>query len=375
MNKSLLLSLTVIILLSFTVPITTAQSSGTARDLLFVGIDPKTLNAGRNADIYLIRSDGNRVTNLTNTPLDSENHAYWSADGTKIYFSRNSVAVYPGSTEEQSSTSFYVMDISDVGKKTDERLLFHVSDAVSQPMRVEDWALSPDNSKLVFIPNNESLGGTYVAHIDGTNLHERIAKGVVQTIEPLQWSPDSTEFAYKRNDCTEPLTNLCPYWVTKPFDEGQPQMIGQPHDLMKRWHPNETVLTFDYPFTNVYRGDEQLFHNNIMSPALSPDGATLAFTMLGNEPNTMTVVAAPVKDIGNSKTLADLSRGTISIVEWSPDGKQLAFTHMPNGTNGYEVTVYVVNADGTGLKELLRRQVWLHSDNLQWRPDTQTKVG
>jgi len=375
MNKSRLI-LIMIFLLSITAQIATAQNNTPARDLLFIGIDPKTLNAGRNSDIYLIRSDGSRVTNLTNTPLDSENHAYWSADGTKIYFSRNSVAVYPGSAEEQSSTSFYVMDISPDGKKTGERLLFHVSDLVGQPMRVEDWALSPDEQTFVFIPNNESLGGTYLVNLDGTEPRERIEKGVVSTVIPLEWSPNSNEFAYIRNDCKASLTNLCPYWVAQRFNDEEPQQIATHLDLMKRWHPDETFLSFDYPFVNVYHGDKELFHNTISSPALAPDGTTVAFTMQGSKPDTMSLVVAPVTDIVKNRPLASFSTGIIPQIKWSPNGKQIAFTKTTNSGNAYEVTVYAINVEGTPtLKNLLTREVWLDDDNLQWRPSPQTKDG
>ncbi|MBA3872627.1 MAG: PD40 domain-containing protein [Anaerolineae bacterium] len=370
MNKARFMLISVMILLSFAGRVVTAQERKTARDFLFIGIDPQTLNGGRNADIYLVRSDGSRIANLTSTPLDSENHAVWSADGKQIYFSRNSVAVYPGSTEEQSSTSFYVMDISKEGEKTDERLLFDVSDVVGQPMRVENWALSPDDSMIVFMPTNDTLGGTYVIKVDGTNLFERLVKGVVNSSIRLQWSPDSTEFAYIDLDCTASITNLCPYWTTVPYKEID-TLVGSNLDLMKRWHPDEVFLGFDYPNFTIQQGNKVILHDNHFTPTLAPNGDVIAYTT-HNDANTTSQLVTYNLDAGQpSRILTSEINGTISFVQWSPDSQKLAF--VTTLTNGYEAVVYAVNTDGTGQVELLRREIFL-DDTLAWRPDPTTKV-
>jgi dipeptidyl aminopeptidase/acylaminoacyl peptidase len=371
MPRLRLSSLATLFLLLLMVQAVNAQTGDKARDFLFVGIDPKTLNGGRNSDIYLVRSDGSRVVNLTNTPLDSENQAFWSADGTKIYFSRNSVALYPGSTEEQSSTSFYVMDISDKGEKTDEHLLFRISDVIGKPARVEDWALSPDVSTIVFTPTNDTLGGAYVIKVDGTNLFERLDKGVVNTIVPLQWSPDSTEFAYIKNDCTASITNLCPYWATVPYKEID-TLVGTHLDLMKRWHTKEPFLAYDYPNFIIQQGDKVILHDYHFTPALSPDGGVLAYSTHNDADTTSQLVTYDLNGGQPSHAITSAINGPISFVHWSPDGKQIAF--VTAFTNGYEAVVYVVNTDGKRQKELLRREIFF-VDTLEWRPDSPTKGG
>jgi hypothetical protein len=55
------------------VPAASAQTTSPARDLLLVAVAPRTQDTAINADIYLIRSDGSRVINLTDTEFDSEN--------------------------------------------------------------------------------------------------------------------------------------------------------------------------------------------------------------------------------------------------------------------------------------------------------------
>ncbi|MEP6985864.1 MAG: hypothetical protein ABI970_09710 [Chloroflexota bacterium] len=371
MNKARFMLISVMILLSFAGRVVTAQERKTARDFLFIGIDPKTLNAGRNGDIYLVRSDGSRVVNLTNSRLDSENHAFWSADGTKIYFSRNSMALYSGSTDEQSSTSFYVMDISDMGEKTGERLLFNLSDVMGQPMRVEDWVLSPDEKNIVFIPNNESLVGTMFVNIDGTNVYEALPVGVASTIFPLQWSPDSTEFAYQKNDCNVSPTNLCPYSVTSVEGDKGSQLICTHTNLMKRWHPREIFLSYDFPNFNIQQGDRVILHDQQYTPFLSPDGSTLAYSSHDTVSPITRLETLKLGANNSPHTLTSEIDGTISFINWSPDSKQIAFVAH---SVGYEVNVYVINVDGTGQKMLLSREVW-DADTLKWRPDPPPKVG
>ncbi|MBI1278985.1 MAG: hypothetical protein GC179_12725 [Anaerolineaceae bacterium] len=371
MNKSRLI-LTLMFLLSVTGHIVTAQNDSPAHDLMVIGIDPKTLDGGKNSDIYLVRSDGSRTVNLTDTPLDSENKAYWSADGQQIYFSRNSVARYAGSTEEQSSTSFYVMDISDTGEKTAERLLFHLSDIIGKPMRVEDWALSPDGQLLAFIPEDEEAGGTYVVNIDGTNLNERFKKGVVSTSVWLQWSPDSREFAYKTNECLDlRLDTPCPYWVAQSHGEQAPHEVGTLSELMARWHQSGEVYVVNNGGTfEIHDGIESLWSVDGQIPDLSLDKHQMAFADFESSASKGILKVSDLKAEHVVK-IAEME-DQLFHVHWSPDGAQIAFAVYKGSFNDFEI--YVVNPDGSEQKMLIRRQTWSR-EPLAWRPEPQTKVG
>ncbi len=369
MNKTRLIILAIMLLLSVMGYAVTAQSSDQARDFLYIGIDPQTLNGGRNSDLYLVRSDGSRVTNLTNTPLDSENQAFWSADGKKIYFSRNSVAIYQGSSKQQSSTSFYVMDISDTGNKISERLLFHLDDIMSTPIRVDDWLLSSDEQNLMFIAYDKSLGGIYIVNLDGTNIRELVEKGVASTYIPFQWSPDSKEFAYKSECLTTNRNSNCPYWVKQLDSDNTPEPMNTEQDLMHRWHPDKPYVITNAGSFEIHQGNEVVWRGN-ERPYLSPDGTQVAFSEYSNTTLKGTLITIDVKT--NKSTHIVETDGTILLIEWSLNSQQIAFGAYQGSFNDLEI--YTVKPDGTELKKLFRRQSW-NPNALAWRPDPQTKVG
>ena len=88
-------------------------------------------------------------------------------------------------------------------------------------------------------------------------------------------------------------------------------------------------------------------------PAFSPDGSKIAFRRVTNANGTLTAQIIVVDTDGSNPV--PLTDGTSVDQDpiWSPDGKQIAFKSNRTtaaGTNDNQI--WVINADGTGLKEL-----------------------
>jgi Tol biopolymer transport system component len=79
------------------------------------------------------------------------------------------------------------------------------------------------------------------------------------------------------------------------------------------------------------------------APAWSPDGSKIAFNTESSKGGVVAVL-----DLADSKLLA-ISLGARP--QWSPDGKRLVFLRWPEVAGGPD-TIWVVNADGSGLKKV-----------------------
>lgn len=347
-----------------------AQTSTSARDFVLPAVDPRTFDAGENCDLYLIRSDGSRAVNLTDTEFDSENKAVWSADGRRLYFSRNSVGRYSGYADLQSSASFYVMDISDEGENLGERLLFHMSDVFDRPTRVEHWVLSPDEQTVAFQPYDyvppdgepfDDEGITlYSVGIDGLNLR-RLIVGQSMSVhsDTVQWSSNGDKIAFSNRVCD---AGLCrdEYFIVIPRSLSPPERVGSTIDLVARWHSEEVTA-----IARAARGEN--FVPGLL-PAVSPDIRTVAHSYYDVEEQTSTLLSVEIDAADEPRALTPAFDSGIWFPRWSPDGEQIAFLLRDGGS--FNVTVYRVNADGSDLTELYYARL-LDFIPVEWRPDVQ----
>ena len=119
--------------------------------------------------------------------------------------------------------------------------------------------------------------------------------------------------------------------------------------------------------SNVHRlvdgvDDEQL-------PALSPDGKHVAFTSARQFSETFLVYELFVMNVDGTNvhrltTEPDLSYGFNAYPRWSPDGSKIAFIRSINEDPAH---VFVVNADGTGLRQVTSGN--LNDSGVAWSPD------
>jgi Tol biopolymer transport system component len=105
----------------------------------------------------------------------------------------------------------------------------------------------------------------------------------------------------------------------------------------------------------------------LRTPAWSRDGRHLAFVRFLNGYNAIYVMdrdgSHPRRLTGARQDLID----ELSSQAWSPDGRKLAFARGPNmSTPRGPTSIFVMNANGTGLRQLTRNN---RDDDPAWSPD------
>jgi WD40-like Beta Propeller Repeat len=161
------------------------------------------------ADIYSVNPDGSGITNLTNTPGESETDPAWSPDGRYLAFVRNS-DIYVIRADGSVLTRFTAPDPLGPGL---------------------DW--SPDGGRLVF----EHAYSLATIKLDGTNF---------QTIGPSggyrpTWSPDGARIAFQIYDGPSG-TDI---HTIKPDGAGEQVVTNAPgEDAYPDWSPDGHRIAF-----------------------------------------------------------------------------------------------------------------------------------
>ncbi len=119
--------------------------------------------------------------------------------------------------------------------------------------------------------------------------------------------------------------------------------------------------------------DTKDFEVGFESPVWSPDGENIAFLrttrvdLVNSSPSSAVPATGPsglytMNPDGTALRKLSKEMSYAQSPLWSPDGKQIAFS-------GPEQEVYVVNANGTQLRELLPNEQASYIDSYAWSPD------
>jgi Tol biopolymer transport system component len=241
----------------------------------------------------------------------------------------------------------------------------------------------PGSGRIAFSFGRSDVSAIYTVRPGGSDLRQltrpTVHQGFGGDSGPV-WSADGRRIAFARD---------LPYWGSDRFrvhvigagGRGERAVTSGPFDVMPTWSPRRTRLAFVrlvvgdvLTYSTIYglslgaRPAELIAGRTDITPAWSPDGKTIAFARLSGGRAELFLAAADGTDV---RTL-----GVEGVQPaWSPDGSRLAVVSYadrngqtcggddcsPNGE------VYVVGADGTGL----RRLTWNKADDAHptWSPD------
>jgi len=185
---------------------------------------------------------------------------------------------------------------------------------------------SPDGRRIAFtcetLPRGER---TCLVNADGSGLHElRQTPGTGEEDVWPQWSPDGRRLVVQRQ-----LGNRRAVFVID-ADGGNPRRLT-PWSL---------------------RGGE---------PDWSPDGKRIVFTSNEDGPASVSANLYTVRPDGTGLTqLTHASGGHIQYLSasFSPDGRWLTTSRTPGSGRKGNADVYVLRADGTGLRQVTRAPAW-----------------
>src|SRR5262249_37399725 len=247
----------------------------------------------------------------------------------------------------------------------------------------DSLAWSPDRRKLVFAahlsrsaaPCDSDCGKEiFVINADGSGLR-RLTRNTVPHWETA-WSPDGQKIAWTSR-CHGTGADV---FVMSADGSDQQDLMPTPGNRGEpRWSPDGRAILFTavppgqppspsgWPYSDVYvmnadgSGQRNLTHTpegGEGDPSWSPDGQHIAFTRTG-PPGELRIIVMNADGSGkHSVTPTSIYTGDRGITgAWSPDGRRIA--------SWDHASIYLVNADGIGLRRLAQNAF----EGPSWSPD------
>ncbi len=262
-------------------------------------------NIDGNWEIYLTDSDGKIPVNLTLNPA-ADYYPTWSPDGNEIaFFSRR-----------DDNHELYVMRADG----TNQRRLTHHPATDKAP----SWA--PNGKYLAFSSNREGHYNIYILELN-SGVIKNITKNEFEDGIPI-WSPDGTYLVFH----------------------------------------SQRELNWDIYTIDVTTHEEQrLTHQPLMDtyPTWSPDGKYILYASMRQDVDQadFDLYLMDAEDGGNKKALTDTPTDE-AVPSWSPDGRMIAFQSEQDA----RWVIHLMNADGSGRRELIDNDAWAAQPKWQVRP-------
>ena len=125
------------------------------------------------------------------------------------------------------------------------------------------------------------------------------------------------------------------------------------------------LYVMDSDGNNVIRLAHEGFSK--FAPAWSPDGTRIAFCSLRDVVGNFEIYAMDAD--GNNLTRLDKHEFHDILPSWSPDGSKIAFVSYRDGGMNDPLHIFVMNADGTGRRNLTADTQLRRNSNPSWSPD------
>ena len=125
------------------------------------------------------------------------------------------------------------------------------------------------------------------------------------------------------------------------------------------------LYVMDSDGNNVIRLAHEGFSK--FAPAWSPDGTRIAFCSLRDVVGNFEIYAMDAD--GNNLTRLDKHEFHDILPSWSPDGSKIAFVSYRDGGFNDPFHIFVMNADGTGRRNLTADTQLRRNSNPSWSPD------
>jgi Tol biopolymer transport system component len=231
---------------------------------------------------------------------------------------------------------------------------------------------SPDHTRIAFIRQTGPIGGPlgwpkgdaaiWVMNADGSGAHP-VSRGVTLAgWGGPTWSPDGSEIAFVGKSADGKALDIYLTGVTG----------GGPTDLTKsgdgassdypRWSPDGALIIFRHLVPNGWpatwtmnpdgSGQKPRFRGGSMY-AWSPDASKIAWVFSRGTHDEIEI-SSPA-----GTNVVEITKGsTYEEPSWSPDGRQLVLVRANQIT--------VVNADGTGIKQLTKKRPDRYVENPSW---------